>query len=168
MTPTLFGRWQTRTALLVTIGLVVTAIFQIARPSGPFFVVLFFVWLFGLGWDVVYIGLQKLRWDRVAHRVSGWDGGYRGVVHLAADLGLGLPGIRSGSVSGKLFLAQYGLIWLTTFLFVQGRMRSVTPWWRFRGGRSSERYRTIVSNTAEPVWTKSPVLRPVPRSPAPG
>lgn len=136
MTPTLFGRWQTRTALLATIGLVVTAIFQIDRPSGPFFIVLFFVWLFGLGWDVVYIGLQKLRWDRDWPTIFQIGTAFtEGLFIWLLISGPGLPGIRSGSVSGKLFIAQYGLIWLTTFLFVQGPMRLVTPWWRFRGGR---------------------------------
>ncbi|HEV3309492.1 MAG TPA: hypothetical protein VG815_03120, partial [Chloroflexota bacterium] len=64
MTPTLLGRWETRTALLGTFGVVISLIFLAADQGKPFFAILGYVWLWGLAWDVVYILLQKLRWDR--------------------------------------------------------------------------------------------------------
>jgi hypothetical protein len=136
MTPTLTGRWQTRTALLATLGLIVTAIFWVVDLGGPFFLVLLYVFIFGLVWDIVYILLQKFRWDR------DWPTCFQigvavteGILIYALISTTGLPGIKPGSVPLGLFVAQYGLVWLATFLWVQGPMRLVTLCWRFHGGR---------------------------------
>lgn len=136
MTPNLSGRWQTRTALLATLGLIVSLVFFILDRGGPFFLVLFYVFLLGLGWDVVYILLQKLRWDR------DWPTCFQigaavveGVLIYALISTTGLPGITAGSVPSGLFIAQYGLVWLVTFIWVQGPMRLVSLSWRFHGGR---------------------------------
>jgi hypothetical protein len=136
MTPNLAGRWQTRAALLATLGVIVTSIFWAVDRAGPFFVVLFYVFLFGLAWDVIYILLQKFRWDR------DWPTCFQigaavveGILIYALISTLGLPGIKAGSVPLGLFIAQYGLVWLATFLWVQGPMRLVSLRWRFHGGR---------------------------------
>ena len=67
MTPTLLGRWQTRLFLFATVGLFITVPFSlgIISPGGSiFFSVLIYVALFGLIWDILYIYIQKYRWDR--------------------------------------------------------------------------------------------------------
>ena len=67
MTPTLFGRWQTRLLLLATVGILITIPFS--EPI--YFSVLAYIAILGLFWDVVYDFLQKFRWDR------DWPGVYQ-------------------------------------------------------------------------------------------
>lgn len=71
MIPTLAGRIQTRLLLFVLLGIPLTALFSWLWL--PLYWDLLFVFLltvlatvtgFGLLMDVVYIGLQRLRWDR--------------------------------------------------------------------------------------------------------
>ena len=135
MTPTLLGRWETRTALLATFGLVISLIFLVFDPSGPFIAVLIDVWFFGLLWDVVYIGLQKFRWDRdwptCFQILTGFTEG--AFIYILSRT-TGLPLVH-GRIPLHIFILQYGLIWLTTFLWVQGPMRLVNLHWRFHGGR---------------------------------
>ena len=136
VTPTLMGRWQTRIATLGTLGLLVTAFFAVARQDETFFLVLGYVIAVGLAWDVIYIALQQLRWDHdwpAAFQVA--NGIVEGFVLYALIDGVGLPGIEAGSVALGLFSAHYGLVWLTTFVWVQGPMRAILPRWRFSGGR---------------------------------
>lgn len=136
MTPTLIGRWQTRICMLGTLGAIVTAIFAVTKDSEAFFIVLGFVVLFGLAWDVLYIALQRLRWDR------DWPTSFQvaaaiveGALLFALLELVGLPGIDKGAVGIGLFTAHYGLVWFSTFLFTQGPMRVVVLRWRYNGGR---------------------------------
>lgn len=136
MTPTLLGRWQTRVAMLGTIGLIVTALFAARYDDQTFFRVLGYVLALGLAWDILYMGLQQFRWDRdwpAAFQVA--TGITEGIcVYLLIDR-IGLPGIAKGSVPLRLFVAHYGIVWLAVFVWVQGPMRALFPRWRFRGGR---------------------------------
>ena len=134
MTPTLTGRWQTRLALLATLGVVVTALFALAYANLAFVVVLVYVALFGVVWDVMYIALQQYRWDRdwpAAFQVL--NGLVEGVVLYLAITQLGLPGVPR-DLPLPVFVAQYGLVWLVVFLWTQGPMRALFPFWRFHGG----------------------------------
>jgi hypothetical protein len=120
---------------LGTFGVVISLIFLAADQGKPFFAILGYVWLWGLAWDVVYILLQKLRWDRdwpTCFQIGNafTEGAF---IYILLST-VGLPGVK-GSVPLALFISQYGLIWLTTFLWVQGPMRLVSLWWRFHGGR---------------------------------
>ena len=138
MTPTLFGRWQTRIFLLATIGLLITWAFAFSRgtPTAPlYYWVLFYVGLFGLAWDVLYNYLQKFMWDH------DWPGVFQlftGIVEgiLLAVLGsLGiLPFIESENFHVDTFLLHYGLVWLGVYLSAWVIMRLLFPRWRFRGG----------------------------------
>ena len=65
MTPTLQGRWQTRFYLLSTLGALISLLF------GAFYddyqtplILLVYVFLIGVLWDILYNYLQTLRWDR--------------------------------------------------------------------------------------------------------
>jgi hypothetical protein len=136
MTPTLAGRWQTRTLLLWTVGLLITLLFVLTYGSTAFLLVLFYVWLFGLAWDLLYIGLQQFRWDRdwpsAFVVINGFVEG--AVVWLLIQL-VGLPGLPQGSVPLVLFIFHYGLVWLAVFLMSEGPLRAIFPFWRFHGGR---------------------------------
>ncbi|MBD0300792.1 MAG: hypothetical protein ICV85_01050, partial [Tolypothrix sp. T3-bin4] len=68
MTPTLFGRWQTRLLLLATVGIFVSLPFAMgligSNANSVYFWILGYVAIFGLGWDMLYNYLQQYRWDR--------------------------------------------------------------------------------------------------------
>jgi hypothetical protein len=129
------GRWQTRLTMLLTLGVIVSAIFALTQ-TGPFFVVLAYVFGFGVVWDVIYILLQQLRWDRDWPMVfQVVNGVVEGGLIYGLILLVGLPGIDRGSVPPGTFIAHYGLVWLTIFIWIQGPMRTLLPRWRFQGGR---------------------------------
>ncbi len=134
MTPTLLGRWETRLALLATIGLLISLIFVAIFSSTAFLFVLVYVAVFGVIWDVIYIALQQLRWDRdwpAAFQII--NGVTEGIFLYLVIRIVGLPGVPT-DLSLGLFIAQYGLVWLSIFLFTQGPMRAIFPFWRFHGG----------------------------------
>lgn len=136
MTPTLIGRWQTRIVVLATLGSLVTAVFAVLYGSPLFFLVLAYVAIFGLAWDIIYSALQLLRWDRdwpAAFQVAA--GIVEGALIYALLTVTGLPGIPAGLVPLGIFVSHYGLVWLVTFVWVQGPMRALFPFWRFHGGR---------------------------------
>jgi hypothetical protein len=135
VTPTLVGRWQTRLALLSTIGLAISAVFAVAFGSAVFYIVLVYVAVLGLAWDALYTALQSFRWERdwppvfavIFAVIEGLA-----IYLLATQIGvLGLP----ADLSLGLFCAHYGSVWVATYLFAQGPMRALFPWWRFHGGR---------------------------------
>ncbi|MDY7016362.1 MAG: hypothetical protein SVX43_22740 [Cyanobacteriota bacterium] len=139
MTPTLFGRWQTRLFLLTTVGVVITLPFAWGiwgnSAGSVFFRFLGYVALFGLVWDVAYNFLQQFRWDRdwpAAFQLAAgiWEALF---LAIAAKL-VGLPGIPQDFPLGD-FALHYSLVWLGVFTASQTVMRVLFPRWRFRGGQ---------------------------------
>lgn len=143
MTPTLFGRWQTRLFLFATVGVLITLPFYLGIIGSDlgtgyhpiYFWILGYVAFFGCGWDIVYNYLQKFRWDRdwpgVLQLVSGiWEG-----VFLACDVKLfGLPSVpKELPLLG--FALHYTLVWLSIYIASQSIMRILFPRWRFKGGQ---------------------------------
>ena len=136
MTPVLLGRWQTRVFLLATLGAIVAAIFALTHSDEAFFIVLAFVALLGLGWDVLYMGLQQFRWDRdwpTSFQLAA--GIVEGVLVFLILEFVGLPGIDKGAIGIGIYAAHYGSTWLVVFLCTQGPMRVLVPRWRYNGGR---------------------------------
>ena len=135
MTPTLMGRWQTRVALLATLGVLVSIPFWLIADTPVFFAVLAWVAGLGLAWDLLYSFLQAFRWERdwppAFAVVAGIAEG--ALVYLLATR-IGLPGLPRDLPLG-LFAFHYSTVWLVTFFFAQGPMRAIFPWWRFHGGR---------------------------------
>ncbi|QSJ16953.1 hypothetical protein JYQ62_35730 [Nostoc sp. UHCC 0702] len=142
MTPTLFGRWQTRLLLLATVGLLVSIPFATgligAGANSVYFWILGYVAIFGLGWDLLYNYLQKLRWDRdwpaVYQLLAGiWELFfiYCGV-KLFGFLPIPLP---KEELSPGAFLLHYICVWLAVFIVSQSLMRIIFLRWRFRGGQ---------------------------------
>jgi hypothetical protein len=139
MTPTLYGRWQTRLLLLATVGILITLPFYlgIVGPGfNPVFLwILLYVALFGLAWDVLYNYIQKFRWDRdwpgALQLLSGiWEG-----IFLALLVKLiGLPNVSRG-LPLQWFFIHYSLVWLSIYLASQSLMRALFPRWRFKGGQ---------------------------------
>jgi len=136
MTPTLTGRWQTRLFLLSTVGALITLIFGYLFSNfvTPF-ALLGYVLLFGFLWDILYNGLQTLRWDRdwpplffvVGGIVEGlflW-----GLTHL-----IPLPGVDP-DLSLSKFAAHYCTVFIFTLSIMLGPLKIVFLKWRFRGGR---------------------------------
>lgn len=137
MTPTIWGRWQTRIVMFGTLGLLVAAIFWLIFDQDEnFFRVLFYVGLFGVVWDVIYILIQQTRWDRDWPPVFQWAAGaLEGALVWICIEYFGLPGIDEGVVPFDRFLAMYLFVFFSIWIWVQGPMRAVFPFWRFHGGR---------------------------------
>jgi hypothetical protein len=139
MTPTLFGRWQTRIFLLATVGMLVSLLFYWGylgiASNLVYFWVVFYVGLFGIAWDVLYDFLQKYLWD---HDWPGVFQLYAGVIEgvfLALIIAnIGLPHIPKTEFDLIRFIQHYGLVWLTVYLSAWVVMRLLFPRWRFRGG----------------------------------
>jgi hypothetical protein len=148
MTPTLRGRMQTRIFVLWTIGLLLTifytVVFRMFLADPPpwtdiaawnLFLILGYVTLFGLGWDILYMYIQSFHWDRdwpLAYQLlSGIPEGLLVYVLFAAGW---LPGIVYHEGDWWRFLLHYGSVWLLTYLWLVGPMRIVFVRWRFRGG----------------------------------
>ncbi len=157
MTPSLFGRWQTRIFLLATYGLLVTFFFgwwfsnyefSLALPSDSVLdilrqfqnplSVLGYVLVFGLFWDMLYNFMQRFRWD------SDWPPTHQfgSAVVEAAFLWLllfvledyiFLPGVGL-DLTLYQFLSHYWAVWIVIFLLSQSAMRIWFPRWRFNGG----------------------------------
>jgi len=139
MTPTLLGRWQTRLLLLATVGSLVTLPFYlgiIAPGSGVYFLVLIYIALFGIGWDVLYQYFQTFRWD------SDWPGVFQLLAGIWEALFVlllvkvfGLPGIQPEDLPLKWFVVHYSVVWLAVYVASQTIMRILFPRWRFKGGQ---------------------------------
>lgn len=140
MTPTLFGRWQTRLLLLGTVGVLITLPFAlgIISPGADFvyFWVLGYIAVFGLGWDFLYNYLQKFRWDRdwpgLFQLLAGvWEAIF--LILIVKVIRLPLPGVQNLDIG--LFFRHYSLVWLGVYTVSQTLMRILFPRWRFRGGQ---------------------------------
>lgn len=133
MTPTLWGRWQSRFFLLGTLGVFVTSFFALLSHSATPFLILAGVFILGLGWDVIYTYQQKQRWDHdwppILQLLAGVIEGILIYVLLYGfNLLASLPPVG-------LFWLHYALVWITTFIASQSLMRLLFPRWRYRGGR---------------------------------
>jgi hypothetical protein len=137
MTPTLFGRWQTRLFLFSTVGVLITIPFAlgiIGTGGSSFFSVLFHVMLFGLVWDSIYIYLQGFRWDRDWPAIFQLLSGIWEAIFIAAIVKFfGLPGIPK-DLSLFWFALHYSCVWLGIFTISQTMMRVLFLKWRFYGG----------------------------------
>ena len=140
MTPTLMGRWQTRLLLLGTAGLFITFFFCLrsigSQPNVVYLWVLGYLTAFGMIWDVVYIYLQRLRWDRdwpnIFQLFAGfWEAGF--LILIAKTVHL--PGIASDELNFSLFILHYSLVWLAVYTLSHTALRILFPAARFRGGR---------------------------------
>ena len=132
MTPTLLRRWQTRLSLLSTIGVPITAVFALLVGGSLPFVLLWWVLVFGFGWDALYNQLMMRRWDRDWPPTLQLAAGIVELIWLALVLYWIVPIPAPHPVT---FVLHYSSVWLATFLASQSVMRLLFPRWRFRGGQ---------------------------------
>jgi Kef-type K+ transport system membrane component KefB len=139
MTPTLIGRWQSRIYLLATIGVLVTLPFAfkdgVQQFHPVFFWVLFYVGLFGLGWDILYTRLQKLLWDH------DWPGAiqliaaiFEGVFLALLINYVGLPNVSRDNFDLVTYIIHYSVVWVFIYMASWVVMRLMFPRARYRGG----------------------------------
>jgi hypothetical protein len=136
MTPTLWGRWQSRFFLLGTVGVVITLCFGLLfHDFTTLLAVLGYMLVFGLGWDILYQMIVSFRWDGDWPTLFQIGAGLLEgawlwiVVHY-----IGLPGV-SRSLLLVQFIPQYAAVWFACFVLTQGPLRALLPRWRYRGGQ---------------------------------
>jgi uncharacterized membrane protein len=156
VTPTFFGRIQTRLFLLATIGvlatLVITPFLPITLTNGAVpesgfgfqllidtygvtFTALIIVAVAGVAiWEPIYHLLQQFRWEKDWPTLFGLlTGVNEGLLTWIILQQLSLPvNIEMGPLG---FSIDFAFVWLCVFLFANGPMRVVFIRWRFRGGR---------------------------------
>jgi len=139
MTPTLLGRWQTRLFLLATMGILFSLPFYFGLGGHGealvYFLVVLYVAIFGIFWDILYNYLQRFLWDH------DWPGALQLIAGVVEGIFLvflikvvGLPGIDGYSFDVPVFIAHYGLVWLSNYISAWVLMRLLFTSWRFRGG----------------------------------
>lgn len=162
MTPTLYGRWQTRILLMVLLGGPITALFAWFTRGGVLpFILLGYALLFGLGWDLLYDYLQSWRWNRdwppiFAFAAGLWEGGCLLTLSQLPAMAPAPPGVMPGVMPGimpgimaggsllmgipaggqiSIFWLHYGSVFGATFLASLGLLHVLMPRWRYRGGQ---------------------------------
>jgi hypothetical protein len=139
---TLPGRLQTRIFVLMTVGLVltllVTPLLPMAAPLSTKYwatlAVLVAVAVLGLGWEFIYHTLQQFRWEKDWPTLFGLLTGVNEALLLWLLLSWhAIPG--AGAVNGAAFVIDFAVVWIGTWLWVNGPMRVPFIRWRFRGGR---------------------------------
>jgi hypothetical protein len=141
MLPTLSGRIQTRILVTLVVGGLWTLIITPALPiegslSGAYgvtFRLLVAVVVLGIGWELLYHGIQQFRWEKDWPTLFGLLTAVNEglLLWFVADAG-GIPGV--GHVPAGAFALDFGTVWLVVWLWVNGPMRVPFVRWRFRGG----------------------------------
>jgi len=142
MVPTLVGRIQTRIFILAVVGSLLTLLVtpllplstELPEAYATTFAVLAAVLVLGLGWDLIYHGLQQFRWEKDWPMLFGLLTAVNEgvVVFLLAGADV-IPGLHP--VAAGPFLIDFVVVWIGTWAFVNGPMRVPFLHWRFRGGR---------------------------------
>lgn len=142
MTPTLFGRIQTRIFALLVIGGIWTLLITPLLPGGgelsdmyeATITVLLLVAVVGIAWEFLYHGLQQFRWEKDWPTFFGYLTGINeGIVAwLLIDAGVTPNDVM---VPGDAFVIHFVTTWLVVNLFLTGPMRVPFIRWRFKGGR---------------------------------
>jgi hypothetical protein len=146
VTPTLWGRLQTRVFALATVGVLATLLITpvLPRPAGAglgdayevAFRVLITVAVLGLGWELVYHFIQQFRWEKDWPSLYALLCGINEAVLIWLLLKLdALPWLRESEGPGfTAFLVHFTFVWLVVWLFLNGPIKVLFVRWRFRGG----------------------------------
>jgi len=142
--PTLLGRIETRIFVLAVIGSLTTLVITPLLPSTPgslgetykaTFAVLIAVAVLGIVWEFIYHALMQLRWEK------DWPTLF-GLVTAVNEGALVWVLIKAGAIPGvpeelafSTFLIDFAVVWMVTFLWVNGPMRVPFIRWRHNGGR---------------------------------
>lgn len=145
MTPTLFGRIQTRIFLIIIVGIPWSLLVGLVLPrrSGVSlndvywgtFIALLLVAVVGIVWEFIYHGLQQFRWEKdwptLFALLTGIPEGI--VVYLLMEVGV--PTGRVENIFPAAFLIHFITTWVLIWAVAQGPMQIFFLRWRFRGGR---------------------------------
>lgn len=143
MLPTLNGRIQTRIFALLVFGGLWTLVITPVLPTGATlsesykatYLILLTVTVLGIGWEVIYHGLQQFRWEKDWPTFFGLITAINEGLLVWALLAAGaVPGLPNG-VTGAAFVIDFVTVWLVVWLIVNGPMRVPFIRWRFNGGR---------------------------------
>lgn len=143
MTPTLFGRLQTRFVLVWTVGLAWLFAFGPLLPmAGPSatnvyrtgIASLILVSVLGVAWELLYHLAQQIRWDKDWPTLFGLVLGLSEGFVIYHVLRAGLPW-QTDAISPHPFAWQFGTIWVAIWVVSNGPIRILFPRWRFAGGR---------------------------------
>jgi len=144
MTPTLFGRIQTRIFLLGTVGVLWTAFLGLvlSRPDGAslsdfyrtLFTALLIVAVVGVVWELLYHLLQQFRWEKDWPTIFGLVVGLPEGLATWFLLRAGLPW-DVGDVPLGTFLAMFVSTWILVWAVANGPLQILLLRWRYRGGR---------------------------------
>jgi|SRR3954447_4868494 len=141
MLPTLSGRIQTRIFVTLVVGglwtLIITPVLPIDGTLSDAYDVTFrllvAVVVLGIGWELIYHGIQQFRWEKDWPTLFGLitcvNEGL--LLWFVADAGW-IPGVDS--VPAGAFAIDFGTVWLVVWVWVNGPMRVPFVRWRFRGG----------------------------------
>jgi hypothetical protein len=148
--PTLLGRIETRIFALALIGSIAQLIFSSVLPGTDgaslgavykiTFAILITTIVLGIGWEFVYHALMQFRWEKDWPTLFGFTTVINegAVVWFVAKSGI-VPGIPKIGNTVQLhfstFVVDFLIVWMLTFLFVNGPMRVPFVRWRHRGGR---------------------------------
>ena len=146
MIPTLLGRIETRIFALALIGSIAQLIFSPVLPhtdGAPLgtlykitFAILITTIVLGIVWEFIYHALMQFRWEKDWPTLFGLitiiNEGAAGLVRHQ-----GQPGARAfpSSCRSRRSSSTSLIVWMLTFLFVNGPMRVPFVFWRHRGGR---------------------------------
>ncbi len=149
MIPTLFGRWQTRLFIFIIIGLPATFLFswlyleQFTFENGltevgtrPF-LLLCALTVIGFILDVLYIQIQRIRWDQdwpfvfqftfsIAEFFIAYSLMYFGYLE---DIGL-----NKDSMTFEMAATHFSFVFILSYLFLVCCMSLFFVRWRYKGG----------------------------------
>ncbi|MEP1125378.1 MAG: hypothetical protein ABJH68_15950 [Ilumatobacter sp.] len=153
MTPTLFGRIQTRIIMMATLGVGWTAIigWLLPRPDGvdltnmykALYQAVLVVAVVGVVWELIYHGLQQFRWEKDWPIMFGLLLAVPEGIVAYLILDAGLPWEQrapDGNFPVPAFLIMFITLWLLIWAFTNGPMRIFSLRWRYRGGRFDTRW----------------------------
>ena len=139
MTPTFLGRWQTRLALLATVGVVWTALLTPLLPRGDaslgatYRLTMLALAITAVGggllWDPIYHGLMQFRWEK------DWPSLFALLTGGNEATTTWFVLRQVGHVPTGSFVVLFTTTWLLVWLVVVGPVRVVLLRRRFRGGR---------------------------------
>ncbi len=139
MTPTLFGRIQTRLIVVIAVGFTWSffaspflSLFggTVGATYGATFLAIILTAVFGaVIWEPIYHLIQQYRWEK------DWPTGLGLVTMFNEGILVFLVLRAMVAVNGFVFFLHFTSTWLLIWFVLNGPIRVLLPRWRFRGGR---------------------------------
>lgn len=147
MTPTLLGRWHTRLLLFVFIGLPITLLYAFYLrnwtwpPEIDPFTFLTLLLVIGLILDVLYIQIQRFRWDhdwpflfQLVSMIAEFVIAYLLMELLVTSTDFGTWFFPNGSIPIETASTHFLLVLIPSFIALLGFVQIFLVRWRYKGG----------------------------------